>query len=848
MLHRAHTTLYRQLFWAMFALCMALFTAPANALAAPATEQITQPYLGISSPFGRWNEPIRWYYNPTNAPAMFNDSQKMVTLIQEAMAEWEGVSGVRFHFEGLNYQINFDNHTDQRVVIAWNTLKIGVLAQAGPWSISYDDKMLGYIPYQDGSLEISSNIDWTHGGTLSPAMSANELRGTLVHELGHLIGLGHSDNPAAIMYANPYNNTRHLMSDDIAAAQAYYGPPTTPTTVPTFVPPTAKAPITSTNYLSVSSSKPGNSISTINDATPDSDSLYLNLLMTYTGQLTKDLQIHLVDPFGYVIREMIHTCQTAQACSKNLYLVAVDVLKGVPGIYHAYVIYDNQLVSSHTLTVTSAIAWNRPPNASLTMSATSGQAPLSLQGTVTAVDPEKDNISVTWHIPEAGSFPPINVTGATSHSMLFPRPGRYEIYASIKDDGSLYDHTNNVSNPGDAGTGIRGLLHRSVTVLDAVKAGLGHSVALLADGTVWTWGKNGDGQLGDGTVLDRSYPRRIASLTKVVAIAAGDQHTLALQADGSVWAWGRNDSGQLGNGATTPSSTPVMVAGLSQVVGISAGASHSLAVKADGSVWAWGANSAGQLGDNTTISRSTPVQVPNLTSIRQVKAGSGHSLALKTDGTVWAWGSNTSGQLGNNSQQNSSQPISSYISDIVTIDAASAHSMALQSNGSVWMWGDNSGQLGDGTTFPKSVPTSINLPLNVSDIATSATHSLAITADGTLWAWGNNQSGQLGDGTQITQLSPVLAPNLANVTNLASGGQHTLIAKKDGSVWAWGGNIFGQLGDGTSINRATPLQVFFTLSAIDGALTTPEDTPWSGSLPVSGVNGANLSFAIVTPP
>ena len=195
----------------------------------------------------------------------------------------------------------------------------------------------------------------------------------------------------------------------------------------------------------------------------------------------------------------------------------------------------------------------------------------------------------------------------------------------------------------------------------ALAGGQGHSLALRSDGTVWAWGLNQDGRLGDGTNTDSSTPVQVKDpneptgyLSGVTAIAAGGSHNLALKDDGTVWAWGSNTggqeqkiSGQLGNDTYASSNTPVKVSDLGGVEAISAGGSYSLALKDDGTVWAWGNNEFGQLGDGTNTDSSTPVQVSDLDGVKGIAAGGAHSLALKDDGTAWAWGANPYGQLGN---------------------------------------------------------------------------------------------------------------------------------------------------------------------------------------------------------
>ncbi len=146
-----------------------------------------------------------------------------------------------------------------------------------------------------------------------------------------------------------------------------------------------------------------------------------------------------------------------------------------------------------------------------------------------------------------------------------------------------------------------------------VTGGYEHSAALMPDHTLRAWGLNSDGQLGDGdgSYQSSSVPVMVSGLTNVAQVSAGWKHTVALKSDGTVWAWGRNDRGEVGNGITTTKgmTVPVQVGGLSNVIAVSGGDCHTAALKANDTVWTWGWNINGQLGDNTTTDRNIPVQV-----------------------------------------------------------------------------------------------------------------------------------------------------------------------------------------------------------------------------------------------
>ncbi|MFA5459314.1 MAG: prepilin-type N-terminal cleavage/methylation domain-containing protein [Bacilli bacterium] len=389
-----------------------------------------------------------------------------------------------------------------------------------------------------------------------------------------------------------------------------------------------------------------------------------------------------------------------------------------------------------------------------------------------------------------------------------------------------------------------------------VDAGSYFSLALKLDGTVWAWGQNSSGQLGNGTTEDSYLPIQVKGhegegyLTDIIQIAAGSAHSVALKRDGTVWTWGNNSYGQLGDGTTTNKSTPVQVRGvngegyLTNITQISA-RTHTIALTYNGTVISWGNNMSGQLGDGTAINKATPVQVKDLsgtgvlTNIKQVVAGKGysfmgsegyHSAALINNGTVLAWGYNGYGQLGNQTTESSLIPVETIgLTDVVQITSGQHSLYALKNNGTVWAWGYNiAGSLGDGTTTDRHTPVQVKGPegegylTNIIQIKGGYRHTVALKNDDTVWTWGINSSGQLGDGTTTSRLTPVQVKGiggegyLTNVKYISAGGAfpfglgggYCIVSKDDGSVWTWGYNLYGQLGDGTTTKGTTPKKVF----------------------------------------
>jgi len=414
-----------------------------------------------------------------------------------------------------------------------------------------------------------------------------------------------------------------------------------------------------------------------------------------------------------------------------------------------------------------------------------------------------------------------------------------------------------------------------------------HSVGLHIDGTVYTWGNNSNGQLGDNTTTRRETPGKVLkgaysgttylgddNNNKITAVALGNSHSIALAADGTVYSWGNNGCGQLGDNSSTQRETPVRVLkgaysgttylgddSNNKITAVALGYVHSIALAADGTVYSWGCNSHGRLGDNTTIWRDTPVRVLkgayNGTTylgddinnkITAVALGGSHSIALAEDGTLYSWGNNSNGQLGDNTITQRDTPVrvlkgdyngTTYLGDasnnkIIAFALSEYNSIALAEDGTVYTWGYNwFGQIGDNTTTKRETPVRVlkgayNGTTYLGDdsnnkiiaVATGYCYCIALAEDGTVYSWGYNGNGRLGDNTTTQRETPVrvlkgaysgttyLGDNSSNkIIAVTAGYSHSIALAADGTGYSWGDNLFGRLGDNTTTDRHIPIKV-----------------------------------------
>lgn len=320
-------------------------------------------------------------------------------------------------------------------------------------------------------------------------------------------------------------------------------------------------------------------------------------------------------------------------------------------------------------------------------------------------------------------------------------------------------------------------------VLRAIAAGKSHSLALTNNGYVYSWGLNNVGQLGRETLSDNNNtPMIIESLSDIRAISTSHNHSLALSNSGTVYAWGQNYTGQLGDGTNIDRADPIEITGLPKIVEVTAGHKFSLALAENSDVYAWGglcsntnsekatallAKVGGQLTslqggyydssatgedsyditqdclneDAVNIKSTTPIRLP-ITNVTMISAGYGHALLLQKDGSVIGMGCNTFGQAGRTPGAQKGELVKiEGLPKIVQIAAGGRHSVFLDVEGNVYTVGSNSvGQIGNRRRLDVSTPFLVSEMGTAQKIFAGYDYTIAIAKNGSMWEWGNNQS------------------------------------------------------------------------------------------------------------
>lgn len=361
-----------------------------------------------------------------------------------------------------------------------------------------------------------------------------------------------------------------------------------------------------------------------------------------------------------------------------------------------------------------------------------------------------------------------------------------------------------------------------------------HTVAIKLDGTLWAWGNNGWGQLGDGTFDSSPNPIQIGWEKDWLYVSAGHHHNVAIKKDSTLWIWGENFEGELGNGTYTGRNYPIKISN-DKWISATAGGYHTLAIKSDGSLWAWGDNSYGQIGDGSYIGRNTPVQIEKSSEFDwvSVDAGYNYSLAVRigvfpNDYSLWRWGYNDDGELGSSEVEITlpKRLINHKIRSIYgeSYSAGLYHTL-LRSDKGLYATGINDfGELGTGiedagtSNFTKIS----NSGEWWSQIATGDFHSIGIMHTSQdfanyIWAWGDNQYGQLGVGSNINHSTRTKLEVDFSVASIAANANHNIaighsISDGNFQLYTWGANAYGQLGDGTYESRNVPVHIDCPLS------------------------------------
>lgn len=330
---------------------------------------------------------------------------------------------------------------------------------------------------------------------------------------------------------------------------------------------------------------------------------------------------------------------------------------------------------------------------------------------------------------------------------------------AVKSDGTLWGWGQNSNR---LGLGLGNLADQNLPIQIGtandwltVSAGAVHTLALKTNGTLWAWGNGQFGQLGNG-LFNSATPNvtQIGTANDWTEISAGNRFSLAIKNNGTLWAWGWNNTGQLGDNTTVDQNVPIQIGTATDWLRIDAGDQHSLGVKTNGTLWSWGNNTSGQLGNGNNTTSLIPIQIGTLTNWLLVSAGVNHSIATDNSNFLYTWGNNTNGQLGDgtNTSNNTPNAVSFSIdgtpSLCIAISAGNTFSLIIKNNNTLWSSGFNtSGQLGLANNTNVNAFNQVGTGNTWQTISAGDVHSLALETTLDLWSTGRNMEGQLGIGT-----------------------------------------------------------------------------------------------------
>ena len=417
----------------------------------------------------------------------------------------------------------------------------------------------------------------------------------------------------------------------------------------------------------------------------------------------------------------------------------------------------------------------------------------------------------------------VDISAGGIHTVAIDEEGKVYTWGNNK-YGQLGDETANSPLPICISNKENELKGKKII---SISAGGIHTVAIDEEGKAYTWGNNEVGQLGDGTTTNSVFPICISDKEnelkgkRIVDISAGYGHTVAIDEEGKVYTWGDNGDGQLGDGTTNDSPLPICISNKEnelkgkKIISISAGGYHTVALDEEGKVYTWGDNYYGQLGDEMTYRSKVPICISNKENelkgkkIISISAGGDHTVAIDEEGKVYTWGYNRGGQLGDGTTNDSEVPI--CISDkenelkgkkIISISAGGGHTVAIDEEGKVYTWGFNYyGQLGDGTTTNSVLPICISNKENelkgkkIISISAGGGHTVVLDEEGKVYTCGANYFGQWGDGTTTKSLLPICISNKENelkgkkIISISAGGASTIIIDEDGYMNIYGYNL-----------------------------------------------------------